>query len=69
METRMNEIDPNIAARQRWMGVLARAGSALDSHEAALKDSAYQLIRSPEVGMTWCAGAWAAPVAPSTSAK
>lgn len=43
----MNEIDPNIAARQRWMGVLARAGSALDSHEAALKDSAYQLIRSP----------------------
>ncbi|HBZ95864.1 MAG TPA: phosphonate C-P lyase system protein PhnG, partial [Pseudomonas sp.] len=24
METRMNEIDQNIAARQRWMGVLAR---------------------------------------------
>lgn len=52
----MNEIDPNIAARQRWMGVLARAGSALDSHEAALKDSAYQLIRSPEVGMTLVRG-------------
>lgn len=52
----MNEIDPNIAARQRWMGVLARAGDALDAHEAALKDSAYQLIRAPEVGMTLVRG-------------
>ena len=52
----MNETDPNIAARQRWMGVLARAGSALDAHEAALKDSAYQLIRAPEVGMTLVRG-------------
>lgn len=65
----MNEIDPNIAARQRWMGVLARAGSALDSHEAALKDSAYQLIRSPEVGMTLVRGRIGAPAAPSISAK
>ncbi|ERI51370.1 hypothetical protein N878_06565, partial [Pseudomonas sp. EGD-AK9] len=52
----MNDFEPNIAVRQRWMGVLARAGDALDAHEAALKDSAYQLIRAPEVGMTLVRG-------------
>ncbi len=46
----MNETDPNIAARQRWMGVLARAGDALDAYEAALKDSAsYVGVVSEEV--------------------
>lgn len=52
----MKHPDPNTAARQRWMGVLARAGQALDAHEAALKDSAYQVIRAPEVGMTLMRG-------------
>lgn len=52
----MRHLDPNITARQRWMGVLARAGNALDAFEAALKDSAYQLIRAPEVGMALVRG-------------
>lgn len=52
----MKHPHPNTAARQRWMGVLARAGEALDPFEAVLKDSAYQLIRAPEVGMTLVRG-------------
>ena len=52
----MNDLDSNTVARQRWMGVLARAGQALDAHEAALRDGAYQLIRAPEVGMTLVRG-------------
>jgi alpha-D-ribose 1-methylphosphonate 5-triphosphate synthase subunit PhnG len=48
--------DLNIATRQRWMGVLARAGSQLSTHEAALKDADYRLIRAPEIGMTLVRG-------------
>ncbi|MFC3943770.1 phosphonate C-P lyase system protein PhnG [Pseudomonas gingeri NCPPB 3146 = LMG 5327] len=45
------------AARQRWIGVLARAqGVELHAHEAALRDTDYQLIRAPEVGMTLVRG-------------
>lgn len=49
--------DPVIAARQRWIGVLARAGTdELDRHESALRDAEYQLIRAPEIGMTLVRG-------------
>ncbi|NWE28728.1 phosphonate C-P lyase system protein PhnG [Pseudomonas gingeri] len=45
------------AARQRWIGVLARAQDVeLHAHEAALRDTDYQLIRAPEVGMTLVRG-------------
>ncbi|VVO26931.1 phosphonate C-P lyase system protein PhnG [Pseudomonas fluorescens] len=45
------------AARQQWIGVLAQAGSAeLKRHEAALRDTEYQLIRAPEIGMTLVRG-------------
>ncbi|BBP77596.1 phosphonate C-P lyase system protein PhnG [Pseudomonas gingeri] len=45
------------AARQRWIGVLARAqGVELHAHEEALRDTDYQLIRAPEVGMTLVRG-------------
>ncbi|MCQ4321225.1 phosphonate C-P lyase system protein PhnG [Stutzerimonas stutzeri] len=53
METRMT---PEIATRQRWMGVLARAGDELARYEAALKDTDYQLVRAPEIGMTLVRG-------------
>ncbi|XQR88719.1 phosphonate C-P lyase system protein PhnG [Stutzerimonas urumqiensis] len=45
-----------IAERQRWMGVLARAGEQLAAYEAPLKDADYRLIRAPEVGMTLVRG-------------
>lgn len=45
-----------ITARQRWMGVLARAGGDLHSFEPVLKDADYRLIRAPEVGMTLVRG-------------
>lgn len=62
--------DPTIAARQRWMGVLARARrEELDAHADALRDADYHLLRAAETGMTWCADAWAAPAARSTSAR
>ncbi|MDU8360190.1 phosphonate C-P lyase system protein PhnG [Pseudomonas syringae group sp. J309-1] len=49
--------DPAIAARQRWIGVLARAvGDELSRHESALRDAEYQLIRAPEIGMTLVRG-------------
>ncbi len=49
--------DPEIAARQRWIGVLACAAAAdLHAHEPALRDVDYQLIRAPEVGMTLVRG-------------
>lgn len=48
--------DPQIAIRQRWMGVLARAGQQLPRFEAALMDADYHLIRAPEVGMTLVRG-------------
>ncbi|MCP9339510.1 phosphonate C-P lyase system protein PhnG [Stutzerimonas xanthomarina] len=53
METRMT---PEIATRQRWMGVLARAGDELARYEAELKDINYQLVRAPEIGMTLVRG-------------
>jgi alpha-D-ribose 1-methylphosphonate 5-triphosphate synthase subunit PhnG len=43
--------DPHIATRQRWMGVLARAGASLAAYEALLRDTEYRLIRAPEIGM------------------
>jgi alpha-D-ribose 1-methylphosphonate 5-triphosphate synthase subunit PhnG len=43
--------NPQIAARQRWMGVLARAGATLAAYEAVLRDADYRLIRAPEIGM------------------
>jgi len=43
--------NPQIAARQRWMGVLARAGVTLAAYEAVLRDADYRLIRAPEIGM------------------
>lgn len=47
---------PEIATRQRWMGVLARAGDELARYEAELKDTDYQLVRAPEIGMTLVRG-------------
>ncbi len=48
--------DPQIAIRQRWMGVLARAGGQLATYESALKEADYRLIRAPEIGMTLVRG-------------
>ncbi|MHA6494605.1 phosphonate C-P lyase system protein PhnG [Pseudomonas borbori] len=48
--------DPQLASRQRWMGVLARAGEQLRAFEPQLKDADYRLIRAPEVGMTLVRG-------------
>lgn len=49
--------DPAMTARQRWIGVLARAvGDELSRHESALRDAEYQLIRAPEIGMTLVRG-------------
>jgi len=47
---------PDIASRQRWMGVLARAGERLTDYERQLKDAEYQLIRPAEIGMTLVRG-------------
>ncbi|ATV18483.1 phosphonate C-P lyase system protein PhnG [Pseudomonas avellanae] len=53
---------PETAARQHWMGVLARAHvdepsrEQLNRHEAALRDTEYQMIRAPEIGMTLVRG-------------
>ncbi len=56
----MNSSAPHNAAhtpaRQRWMGVLARAGQALKPFQDALQDTEYRLIRAPEVGMTLVRG-------------
>lgn len=48
--------DPQIAARQGWMRVLARAGNQLATYQDALKDVDYSLIRAPEIGMTLVRG-------------
>ena len=50
--------DPEIAARQRWMGVLARAeGSALEAAWAGLADRPeYRLLRPPETGLVMVRG-------------
>ncbi|WP_178113455.1 phosphonate C-P lyase system protein PhnG [Pseudomonas xionganensis] len=50
-QSKLLHSDPQIAARQRWMGVLARAGTGLAAYESALKEVDYQLIRAPEIGM------------------
>lgn len=48
---------PETAARQRWIGVLARARyEELSRHESALSDTEFQLIRAPEIGMTLVRG-------------
>lgn len=47
---------PDIAPRQRWMAVLARAGDRLTDYEHQLKDADYQLIRPAEIGMTLVRG-------------
>ena len=47
------QASPETAARQHWMGVLARAHvdepsrERLQRHEAALRDTDYQMIRAP----------------------
>jgi len=48
----------DIAARQRWMAVLARADSAeLEAAWAGLADKpAYRLLRKPEVGLVMARG-------------
>lgn len=44
-------------ARQQWISVLAHAQRAdLNLHETALRDTEYQLIRTPEIGMTLVRG-------------
>ncbi|RMT80922.1 phosphonate C-P lyase system protein PhnG [Pseudomonas viridiflava] len=56
------QLDPETIARQRWMGVLARAHvdeqsrEHLNRHEAVLRDTDYQMIRAPEIGMTLVRG-------------
>ncbi|MDP2243799.1 phosphonate C-P lyase system protein PhnG [Pseudomonas sp.] len=52
----MQHSDPQIAIRQHWMGVLARAGASLATYESALKEIDYRLIRAPEIGMTLVRG-------------
>ncbi|MCD5996218.1 phosphonate C-P lyase system protein PhnG [Pseudomonas sp. CDFA 602] len=56
------QINPETLARQRWMGVLARAHvdepsrERLSRHEAALRDIDSQMIRAPEIGMSLVRG-------------
>lgn len=46
-----------IALRQRWIGILARARfDELNRHQAALCDTDLQMIRAPEIGMTLVRG-------------
>lgn len=47
---------PETASRQRWMGVLARAGNRLGDYEQQLMDAEFQLIRPAEIGMTMVRG-------------
>lgn len=56
MNTNAIHSDPQVAIRQRWMGVLARAGTSLAAYESALKETEYRLIRAPEIGMTLVRG-------------
>jgi len=49
--------DPAIAARQQWMGILARARqNELSIHENALRNVDHQMIRAAETGMTLVRG-------------
>jgi alpha-D-ribose 1-methylphosphonate 5-triphosphate synthase subunit PhnG len=46
-------VAPEHAARQHWIGVLSRARRGdFATHEDALRDAEYQMIRAPEIGMT-----------------
>ncbi len=55
--TSARPLAPEQLARQHWIGVLSRSRRAdLLSHEAALRDIEYQLIRGPEIGMTLVRG-------------
>jgi alpha-D-ribose 1-methylphosphonate 5-triphosphate synthase subunit PhnG len=56
METFTMHSDPNVAKRQHWMGVLARAAQQLQPYADALKDAQYSHIRHPEIGMTLVRG-------------
>lgn len=48
---------PENAARQRWIGILARARyEELSAHQDALCDIDFQLIRAPEIGMALVRG-------------
>src|SRR3989344_5496060 len=58
--------DPQIAIRQRWMGVLARAGGQLATYESALKEADYRLTRPPKFGMPLVRGRRGAPATPFT---
>jgi len=42
---------PQPETRQRWMRVLAQAGSALRQHETALRGQAHRYIRPAQTGM------------------
>ncbi|MDR0528607.1 MAG: phosphonate C-P lyase system protein PhnG [Zoogloeaceae bacterium] len=45
-------LSPVQAARQRWMGILARAKREdLAAHEQELQSGAYEILRAPETGM------------------
>src|SRR5690606_11621252 len=46
-----DELDLLVAARQRWMQVLAKAGRDLYAHEPALRDCVHEFIRPAQPGM------------------
>ncbi|MCK9686762.1 phosphonate C-P lyase system protein PhnG [Scleromatobacter humisilvae] len=49
----MTMIDQDIAARQRWLAVLAHAPrELLERHAAALPDDGFARLRAPEIGLT-----------------
>jgi alpha-D-ribose 1-methylphosphonate 5-triphosphate synthase subunit PhnG len=51
------QLSPDLAARQRWIGILARARfEELSPHLSVLCDTQYQMIRAPEIGMTLVRG-------------
>lgn len=56
MSSNVLHSDAPMAARQRWMAVLARAGGQLQQHAQALQDTEYQLLRPAEVGMSMVRG-------------
>lgn len=45
-----------LLARQLWMRILARAGEALRSHEAALRSREHQFVRPAQTGMVMVRG-------------
>lgn len=51
-----NSSNPALVQRQRWMGILARAGAALEPYRAVLRETDYSLIRAPEIGMSLVRG-------------